>query len=129
MAASMISPTERGRRSGTSTGASVISRGEGGPGRVVGGVTDRSGGSRPQNGELQRLDQGGVALAATAAEGGGAEPAAAAAQRVDQRHDDPGAGHADRVAKGDGAAVDVDDLVGDAEVGAVPSRPSARDDA
>src|SRR2546428_547719 len=42
---------------------------------------------------------------------------AGAAEVVDELHDDPGAGQPDRVAKGDGAAVDVDDLVGDAEVG------------
>src|SRR5258708_9889307 len=94
MATSMISPTERGRRAGTSTGAplsppsagpsgaSSARRGSGGPGLPF--RWSRPPGTRV--GRLQRLDQGGVALAATAAEGGGAEPAAPAAQLVDQGH-------------------------------------------
>ena len=61
-------------------------------------------------------EQDGVALAAAAAQRGGAEAAAAALELVQQGEGDPGAGHADRVAEGDGAAVDVDDVVGDAEV-------------
>src|SRR5688500_13409820 len=63
------------------------------------------------------LEEDGVALAATAAEGCGAEAAAAALQLVEDRERDAGARHADRVAEGDGAAVDVGDLVGDAELG------------
>ena len=44
-------------------------------------------------------------------------PAATAAQLVQQRERQAVAAHADRVAEGDRPAVDVDDLVGDAEVG------------
>src|SRR5436190_22786131 len=65
---------------------------------------------------LQRAHQGGVALPTAAAERGRAEPAAPAAQLVHERDDEPGARHADRVAEGDGAAVDVHDVVADVEV-------------
>src|SRR5205823_14243376 len=65
---------------------------------------------------LERLDDGGVALAAAAAEGSSAGAAAAAAQLVDEGEQHTVAGHADGVAEGDGAAVDVDDVVADAEV-------------
>ena len=68
-------------------------------------------------GELQGLEQDGVALAAAAAQRGRAEAAAAAPQLEQEGEGHAGAGHADRVAEGDGAAVDVGDLVGDAEVG------------
>src|SRR4051812_44762223 len=69
------------------------------------------------NGALQRAQDGGVALAAAAAQRGRAEPAAAPAQLERQRERDPRTGHADRVAERDGAAVHVDDVVADAEVG------------
>ena len=59
----------------------------------------------------------GVALAAATAQRGGAEAAAAAAQLVQHGERQAVAAHADRVAEGDGAAVDVDDLVADAELG------------
>src|SRR5437763_10225600 len=66
--------------------------------------------------ELERLDDGGVALAAAAAEGSSAGPAAAAAQLVDQGEQHPVARHPDGVAEGDGTTVDVDDVVADAEI-------------
>jgi hypothetical protein len=43
---------------------------------------------------------------------------------VQQREGEAVAAHADRVAEGDRAAVDVDDLVGDAEVG-IEATPTA----
>ncbi len=46
-------------------------------------------------------------MAATAAQGRRADAAAAPLEFVDQADDDPGAGAADRVAEGDGAAVGV----------------------
>jgi hypothetical protein len=61
-------------------------------------------------------DNEGVALAAAAAERGGAGSAAAAAQFQREGQDEPGATHADRIAQGDGAAVDVDPSGGDAEI-------------
>ena len=57
-----------------------------------------------------------VALAAATAQGGGAGSAAAAAQFEGEGEDEPGAAHSDRVAEGDGAAVDVDPVRGQAEV-------------
>src|SRR6059058_3302186 len=65
---------------------------------------------------LQRAHEGGVTLAAAAAQRGRAELAAAAAQLVHERDDEPGPRHADRVAECDGAAVDVHDVVVDVEV-------------
>ena len=57
-----------------------------------------------------------VTLAAAAAQRGRAEPTAPAAELVDQVQRDPGAGGAERVPDGDGAAVDVDLVLVDAEV-------------
>src|SRR6185436_19578463 len=62
------------------------------------------------------LDDQRVALVATAAQAGRAEAAAAALQLERQGQDQPGAGHAERVAEGDRPAVDVDDVAGDAEL-------------
>src|SRR5580700_7696947 len=61
-------------------------------------------------------EQQGLALAAAAAQPGGAEPSAAPAELVAQVHREPGAGGADRVADGDRAAVDVHDVGADAQV-------------
>src|SRR5579871_839934 len=60
-------------------------------------------------------DEDRVALSAARADRGAAQPAAAAAQLVDERGEDSRAGGADRVAERDGAAVDVDALLVDAE--------------
>ena len=57
-----------------------------------------------------------VALAAAAAQRRGADAAAAALQLERQVQGDPGAGHADRVAQRDGAAVDVDLVLVDAQL-------------
>src|SRR6476659_1678947 len=54
------------------------------------------------------VQEKGLALAAAAAERGGAETTAAPAELEGQVQRDPGAGGADRVAHGDRAAVDVD---------------------
>ena len=62
-----------------------------------------------RQGSLRGPGPEGVALAAAAAEGGGAEAAAAPAQLVQQVQGQAVARRADRVAEGDGAAVDVDD--------------------
>src|SRR5579875_3710699 len=64
---------------------------------------------------ISDLDDQGVALTAARADRRAAEPAAAPAQLQHQGGDDPRAGGADRVAEGDGAAVDVDDLFIDAQ--------------
>src|SRR3954471_16241457 len=61
------------------------------------------------------LDDHGVALAAARADRRAAVAAAATAQLVHERAEDAGARSADRVADGDGAAVDVDPLLVDAE--------------
>ena len=76
----------------------------------------RAGGAAVRAELLQRADDRGVALAAAAAERRRTDAAAAAAQLVDEREHDARARHADRVAERDRAAVDVDDVVGDAEV-------------
>src|SRR5918998_3118031 len=57
--------------------------------------------------------QDGVARAAAAAQRGGAETPTAALELVQQREGHAGAGHAHGMAEGDGATVDVDDVVGD----------------
>src|SRR5947199_4862481 len=72
--------------------------------------------TRKERERLERLDDGGVALGAAAAQGGSAGAATAATQFVDQVQEDAVAAHPDGVAQGDGAAVDVGDLVGDAQV-------------
>jgi hypothetical protein len=59
-------------------------------------------------GRSPRAEDERVALAAATAQGGGASTAAAAAQFEGEDEDEPGAAHADRVAEGDSAAVDVD---------------------
>src|SRR4051794_10814046 len=61
------------------------------------------------------LDHDRVALAAAAADRGDAEAASPAAELVDERADDAGAGGADRVPEGDRAAVDVDVLLAHAQ--------------
>ena len=66
----------------------------------------------------ERAEDCGLALTAAAAERRRTEAAAAAAQLVEEREHDAGARHADRVTERDGAAVDVHDVVGDAEVAA-----------
>src|SRR5690606_36255005 len=71
---------------------------------------------RLRSGGSEGLDDQGVARAAATAERGGAGPATTALELVEQRQGDAGARHADRVAERDRAAVDVGDLVGDAEV-------------
>src|SRR6056297_614720 len=63
-----------------------------------------------------RLDTDGHCLAAADAQRGDAAPAAAFAERVQQRDEDARARGADGMAQGAGAAVDVDLLVGDAHV-------------
>ena len=55
-------------------------------------------------------------MAAAAAEGGRAGAAAAAGELEGEVQGDAVAGHAERVAHGDGAAVDVDDVGRDAQV-------------
>src|SRR5262245_8579926 len=60
--------------------------------------------------------QQGVALPAATAQSCRTEAAAAALQLEQQGEGEAGARHADRVAEGNGAAVDVDDVVGNAEV-------------
>ena len=62
------------------------------------------------------LDDQGVALATAAAQGGDAGAATAALELEGEVEHDPGAGHADRVAQGDRAAVDVDLVLGEAEL-------------
>jgi hypothetical protein len=76
-------------------------------------------------GRASRAAAHGVALAAAAAEGGRTEAAAAAGAARAAGERDAGARHADGVAEGDGAAVDVGDLVGDAEV-AIDATPRRR---
>src|ERR1700729_2305923 len=61
------------------------------------------------------LDDHGVALAATGADRGPPEPAAAAPKLEQERAEDAGAGGADRVAERDRAAVDVDLVLVEAE--------------
>ena len=76
---------------------------------------------RPVRSALRDTHDQGVALAAAAAQRGRADAAAAALQLEREVQHDAGAGHADRVAERDRAAVDVDLVVG--------SRPSSRVDA
>jgi len=57
-----------------------------------------------------------ITLAAAAAQGGYAEPAAPSAQLIDQVQGNPCAGGAKRVADGDGTAVDIDAVLINAEV-------------
>src|ERR1700761_8807531 len=61
------------------------------------------------------LDDNGVALAAARADRRTAQAAAPTAQLVDERAEDPRAGRTDRVSERDGAAVDVDAVLVDAE--------------
>ena len=80
--------------------------------------TGRVASLRAPGGCVRRLrTSSGVALTAAAAQRGGAEAATATAQLVQERERQPVAAHADRVTEGDGATVDVDDLVADAELG------------
>ena len=65
---------------------------------------------------LRDTDDQGVALAAAAAQRSRTDAAAATLQLEREVQDDAGAGHADRVAERDGAAVDVDLVVGEAEL-------------
>src|SRR5690606_21582418 len=69
------------------------------------------------DGPASDLEQDGVALPATAAEGRSSEASAATLQLERGVQGDAGSGHAERVPDGDGAAVEVGDLVGDAELG------------
>src|ERR1700722_9411998 len=64
---------------------------------------------------MSDLDDERVALPATGADGDAAEAAAATAQLVDDAAKDAGTGGADRVAERDGASVDVDLVLVDAE--------------
>src|ERR1700761_5245408 len=66
---------------------------------------------------LGDLDEERVSLAAAAANGGDAVAAAAAAELGDGSAHDAGAGRADRMAEGDGAALGVDDGRVEAELG------------
>src|SRR5699024_2513084 len=79
-----------------------------------------AGGDRLPDGELgtasDAFDDGGHAHAAADAQRDEGEAAAGAVQLVDGGAGDHGAGGAERVAHGDGAAVDVELLVGDAEL-------------
>ena len=68
------------------------------------------------SGSRDGADQDGVALAAATAQRGRAGAAAAAGELEGEVQGDAVAGHAERVAHGDGAAVDVDDVHRDAEV-------------
>src|SRR5689334_7449889 len=62
------------------------------------------------------LEECRLALADADAEGSDPVAAAAPTQLVDERDDEAGAAHPERVADGDGAAVDVDALVVEAEL-------------
>ena len=64
----------------------------------------------------EALDDHRHALAATDAHRLEADGAAGVLEAVEQRGHDAGAGHAERVAEGDGAAVDVQLVVADAEL-------------
>ena len=64
--------------------------------------------SGPKTGYAEALDDGGVGHAAALAHRLQAVAAAGALELVEQRGHQPGAGAAERVAEGDGAAVDVD---------------------
>src|SRR5215469_5440223 len=79
-------------------------------------LTDRSGTVRSGSGSSRNAEQQRVPLTAAAAQRGRAEPAATAAQLVDEMQRDPGAGGAERMPDGNGPAVDVDDVRIDAEV-------------
>src|SRR5580765_5425187 len=87
---------EPSRAAATSAGTST--------GRAIGG---RSG--------LRDADDEGIALTAPAAQGRRTHTAAAPLELLGEGEDDPGAGHTERVAQGDGAAVGVDDLGVDPE--------------
>ncbi len=67
------------------------------------------------SGNLQFFDDGGYALAAADAEGGKAAFGAAEFHGVEQGYEDARAAGADGVAEGDGAAVDVDFFLDEAE--------------
>src|SRR4051794_38950946 len=69
-------------------------------------------GSRP----ARDLDDQRVALTTAAAQGGRADATTAAAELQRQGQHQPGAGHADRMAQGDRAAVDVDDVLVDLQL-------------
>src|SRR5665213_2237891 len=64
---------------------------------------------------MSDLDDDGVALSAAGADRGATEAATATAQLVDKRADDARAGRADRVTERNGATVDVDAVLVDAE--------------
>src|SRR5690606_12517215 len=107
-------PTERGspaRACATSSGA------EGAPRRprppTVGSWWITSG--EPPSG-LRHADDQGVTLATAAAQGGRADASAATLQLEGEVEHDPSPGHADRVTDRDGAAVDVDLVLGDAQL-------------
>src|SRR5579871_4521118 len=105
-AASSISPIPRSRNSGTMAqgyATGVNNRRQ---------ATDIDAGKR----RLEGADDRGVALAATTAQRGRADPTAAAAQLVDECEHHARARHPDRVAERDRAAVHVHDVVADAEV-------------
>src|SRR3954454_24860886 len=103
-AASSISPIPRGRSSGTMEEGYAMC------------VTETRYRGLSHACSLEGADDRGVALAATAAERGGADPTAAATELVDERQNDARARHADGVTECDRATVDVHDVVGDAEV-------------
>ena len=65
---------------------------------------------------VRHAEDEGVALAAAAAERGGASPPAAAPQLQGKTEDKAGAAHADRMTESDGTAVDVNPAWGHAEV-------------
>src|SRR4051794_9358024 len=67
-------------------------------------------------GSAVHAQEQGFALAAAAAQAGGAEPATAAAQFQGQVQRDPGTRRADRMPHRDRATVDVHVLIGDVEI-------------
>src|SRR4051794_39963415 len=83
---------------------SVLSRSKKAAGRAMPSAWTRPGRTRLP---AVDFDYDGVALTAAGADRRAAEPPAAAAQLVDERHQDAGAAGADRVAERDGTAVHV----------------------
>src|SRR5215203_5448593 len=66
---------------------------------------------------LEGAQDGGVALAAAAAQGDRTDAPTASTQFVQHRQREAIAAHPDRVAEGDGTTVDVDDVVADPQLG------------
>src|SRR5205807_1278288 len=86
---------------------------------LTGGGTDAPRGALPAGrlgGGSVALDEQGEPEAAADAQGRYAALDASLRHRVEERHEDPAARRADRVAEGDRAAVDVQPVVGDLEL-------------